>query len=124
MKAANLPGYSRLAGLVRRRRPDPLLALLLAATAVLLVFVVAGLLRLLSHVRGGGAFPADADVTGPLGLWSQAWAVTSMVLFVAVGWGIWVVGRRRYSMLIKCCFYFICQGGTFCSKTAVFKNSF
>ncbi len=95
MKAANLPGYSRLAGFVRRRRPDPLLALLLAASAVLLVFVVAGLARLVAHMRGGGAFPADADATGPLGLWSQAWAVASMVLFVAVGWGIWVVGRRR-----------------------------
>lgn len=95
MKATDPLKSSRLAGLVQRWRPDPLLALLLAATAVLLVFVVAGFVRLLVHVRDSGAVPANGDVSGPLGLWSQVWAVASMVLFVAVGWGIWVVGRRR-----------------------------
>jgi len=73
---------------------------LLAATAALLIAVAYGMTQLVSHLRAGGAMFEDPDGRGISAI-TQAWIVVSMLLFVAVGWGLWVVFRRRQADQIR-----------------------
>lgn len=64
------------------------------ATGALLVVVALGTAQLVAHLRAGlPLFSSRGGVV--VDLFSQVWTIASMVLFVAVGWGFWVIFRRR-----------------------------
>lgn len=72
---------------------DPLLLLLIFASLVLLVAVLYGVVDLVAYLRSGHAlFEAGG---GGLSRAGQIWTLVSIVLFVAVAWGLWLVARRR-----------------------------
>lgn len=75
-------------------RFDPLLALLALASGALLVAVVLGTAQLVAHLRAG--LPLfSTDRAHEIDLFSQIWTIISMMLFLGVGWGFWVIFRRR-----------------------------
>ena len=73
---------------------------LIAATAGLLLAVVYGLAQLVAHLQSGGAMFENPEVGG-VDVATQLWTLVSMVLFVAVGWGLWIVFRRRQADQIR-----------------------
>ena len=75
-------------------RFDPLLALLALASGALLVAVALGGVQLAAHLRAGLPLFSAGDAH-EIDLFSQIWTIISMMLFVAVGWGFWVIFRRR-----------------------------
>ncbi len=88
-------GNNRLSQLFKiPARFDPLLAMLALASGALLVAVVLGGTQLVAHLRSGQPLFSSSSGDG-LDLFTQIWTLISMGLFVAVGWGFWVIFRRR-----------------------------
>ncbi len=76
-----------------RRRVDLLLVLLGVSIAGLAAYVVIGGKAVLQHLLGaGGSWTRSAAELGAL---AQIWMVVSILLFLIVGWGFWVVLRDR-----------------------------
>ena len=79
---------------------DGPLLMLLAASATLLVAVAYGIAQLVEHLSAGGSL-FEAPEHGSYGILAQLWTVLSMMLFVMVGWGLWLVFRRRQADQIR-----------------------
>jgi len=79
--------------ITHKRRVDLLLVLLGVSIAGLAAYVFIGGKAALWHLLHGGA--AWRESASGLGVLSQIWMVVSMVLFLIVGWGFWVVLRDR-----------------------------
>ncbi|GEM_PF-1358715 len=73
---------------------DPLFLVLVGASVVLLVAVLYGAVDLIDYLRSGHRLFEETEGAG-LSRTGQIWTVLSMVLFVAVAWGLWLVARRR-----------------------------
>ena len=73
---------------------------LLASTAALLIAVTYGLTQLIAHLRAGGSMFENPETAG-VDVVTQMWIIVSMLLFVAVGWGLWIVFRRRQADQIR-----------------------
>lgn len=73
---------------------------LLSATGALLVAVAFGLSRLVDHLAAGGSMFSSPEKAG-LSVVGQIWTVVSMLLFVMVGWGLWIIFRRRQADQIR-----------------------
>jgi len=80
--------------ITHKRRVDLLIVLLGVSIAGLAAYVAVGGRAVVMHLLRGE--PTWREAAGEIGVLAQVWMVVSMVLFIIVAWGFWVVLRDRH----------------------------